>query len=120
MIYPTHVGMNRYRVRTASCLLDLPHARGDEPSFGAGVAVQQSYLPHARGDEPELVYRNMGDGAIYPTHVGMNRQVGNQPPEIGNLPHARGDEPAGTRQKIGARHHLPHARGDEPIVDILC
>ena len=52
--------------------------------------------------------------ALFPTHVGMNR---NRLPISGvslSVPHARGDEPVQVRPNERDALPVPHARGDEP------
>ena len=50
--FPTHMGVNRARVRPPAVALSLPHARGGEP---------------ARGKQTIL------SGVAFPTHVGLNQ-----------------------------------------------
>ena len=45
-VFPTHVGMNQWRIVVRGFVYSVPHARGDEP------APVGNRVPHARGDEP--------------------------------------------------------------------
>ena len=54
---------------------NLPHARGDEPPTLADETDKREHLPHARGDEPFTQRAFAAAGFIYPTHVGMNREL---------------------------------------------
>ena len=71
---------------------------------------------------------------MFPTHVGMNRRIGQDHIHLFRVPHARGDEPSGRVKKgrntsvfpthVGMNRvkvkstvvavRVPHARGDEP------
>ena len=50
---------------------------------------------------------------MFPTHVGMNLTVSQNPRRAMHVPHTRGDEPA-TRPNLTTKPHVPHTRGDEP------
>ena len=54
-VFPTHVGMNRWR------------------TTGKGLPVR---VPHARGDEPPMLMSFTLRVGVFPTHVGMNQLEG--------------------------------------------
>ena len=74
---------------------NLPHARGDEPFPELAAIVAAVIYPTHVGMNRNLLngYRNVLD--IYPTHVGMNRRSLTHFQKNRHLPHARGDEPSG-------------------------
>ena len=36
--------------------------------------ISRHMIPHARGDEPQIGMAVPPEGAVFPTHVGMNRK----------------------------------------------
>ncbi len=50
---------------------------------------------------------------MFPTHVGMNRDLADLGWSDDRVPHARGDEPS-SDAVVEALTSVPHARGDEP------
>ncbi len=51
---------------------------------------------------------------MFPTHVGMNRILGDSRTRKPDVPHTRGDEPVGVGIHAGRVGNVPHTRGDEP------
>ena len=48
-VFPTHVGMNRWRRMWASMGAGIPHARGDEPECGDDKREAVMYSPRTWG-----------------------------------------------------------------------
>ena len=71
-MFPTPVGMNRYRRNYQVNAVNVPQTRGDEPA--------ESCNPGTRAN-------------MFPTPVGMNRWLKAQRAKGLNVPHTRGDEP---------------------------
>ena len=51
-------------------------------------------VPHARGNEPVVEADFAGGTSVFPTPVGMNRNLGPEQGRRNRVPHARGNEPA--------------------------
>ena len=72
-MYPTCVGMNRYRTMYLQGRRNVPHMRGDEPKITAHHGLIPTNVPHMRGDEPDQAEILLDQDLMYPTCVGMNR-----------------------------------------------
>ena len=72
IVFPTHVGMDRFSRDFSSCCSSVPHTRGDGPAHvtGTGVGVN-----------------------VFPTHVGMDRTMRRSVALARSVPHTRGDGP---------------------------
>src|SRR5699024_7740721 len=89
---PTHVGMDR-RSRTSGPLrFPKPHARGDGPGARMAESERGDQAPRTWGWTEENT-TSTGIVNPSPTHVGMDRHQGVQPPDPIPKPHARGDGP---------------------------
>ena len=89
---PTHVGMDRSRMSSASTASMLPthvgmDRRSDAPPRQAADA------PHARGDGPEGLNPTSVIFDMLPTHVGMDLAAEQEWIDVLHAPHARGDGP---------------------------
>src|SRR5690348_17322612 len=86
--------MDRRRSRSRSRYCCFPHARGDGPEHDSLGACEIGFSPRMWGwtDQPNEKHR---EGAVFPTHVGMDRQVSDVMKRALRFPHARGDGPYG-------------------------
>ncbi len=73
MVFPTCVGMNRFRLPQALATSSVPHVRGDEPLGLAPITHSSPRVPHVRGDEPVRCTTWPAMRGVFPTCVGMNR-----------------------------------------------
>ena len=53
-------------------------------------------FPHTRGDEPDSAGNPVWHQVVFPTHVGMNREMNTKKFVRFRVPHTRGDEPGKT------------------------
>src|ERR1035438_6941087 len=91
-VFPTRVGMVRFRAAQAKAYDGIPHPRGDGPQKAEIPICRWRYSPPAWGwsgaVEKSAVWRG-----VFPTRVGMVR---------------------GSRQGCAAVPRIPHPRGDGP------
>ncbi len=62
--------------------------------WGFEVARIRTSVPHMRGDEPWQQGYEHARAWVFPTCVGMNRDLGSTIARYASVPHMRGDEPA--------------------------
>ena len=55
-----------------------------------------------------------GITGVFPTPVGMNRNINLAVLKNGRFPHTRGDEPPARGSRAAEIGRFPHTRGDEP------
>ena len=78
------------------------------------LGVRHARIPHTRGGEPQLTTAQVVRGAVFPTHVGVNRRVNYWLSRAASIPHTRGGEPTRAAQPIRLAMSIPHTRGGEP------
>ena len=93
-VFPTPVGMDRSRARSARLQSRFPHTRGDGPVNDLRACFELVFSPHpwgwtARGP------RRLSGPQVFPTPVGMDRTSTHTPTNRGGFPHTRGDGPPG-------------------------
>jgi len=110
LVFPTRVGMNRSWTASVTALNRVPHTRGDEPQSFSTSFGKKTCSPHAWGWTAGLLDGNAG-GRVFPTRVGMNRNVKLKYALFKSVPHTRGDEPHGHQRAYYAKKCSPHAWG---------
>ncbi len=91
-LFPTHVGVDPYRLLVANTPSALPHARGGGPAGDPRFDLRWDSSPRTWGWTPT----STGAGRparLFPTHVGVDRTSSEQPDNVFPLPHARGGGP---------------------------
>ncbi len=91
--FPTHVGMDRQSHRRLHRARRVPHARGDGPFTKLHHFLLSRRSPRTWGWTAGITQVREAAFA-FPTHVGMDRRVGEGPEALESVPHARGDGPS--------------------------
>ena len=92
LVFPTHVGMDRFAYMVNVCKGRIPHTRGDGPFKTSCWLMSHQYSPHTWGWTEET-RRGVVTKLVFPTHVGMDR-IWNVPgTRTESIPHTRGDGP---------------------------
>ena len=71
-VFPTHVGMFRFRSLRYSCCSCFPHARGDVPARARSSARVAAFSPRTWGCSVRRELLAIAE-EVFPTHVGMFR-----------------------------------------------
>jgi len=91
-LFPTPVGMLRSLELTRLPAPTFPHARGDAPQMFGLLVVAESFSPRPWGCSV-LVEKLKAAVVLFPTPVGMLRQLQRAARSSKTFPHARGDAP---------------------------
>ena len=110
LVFPTHVGMDRSERRTEMRAKGIPHTRGDGPRDGVTYTGEHMYSPHTWGWTAARAAA-VGCGAVFPTHVGMDRDPGRHYRAMHRIPHTRGDGPWRRPLHISGPWYSPHTWG---------
>ena len=92
-VFPTRVGMVRYRGGCCNQRGRIPHPRGDGPVRPYGPTQAQMYSPPAWGWSAGQ-WRGRVCEHVFPTRVGMVRVLVEGPIHLRRIPHPRGDGPS--------------------------
>ncbi len=88
----------------------FPHARGDGPSASSAWIAPLRFSPRAWGWTGVAAAPATGSH-VFPTRVGMDREMSREPLENSSFPHARGDGPDERVCEICAPRFSPRAWG---------
>ena len=91
-VFPTGVGMDRWRQQVEGQLGGVPHGRGDGPRYSSIYAAPGTCSPRAWG----WTVRQAGvrvESLVFPTGVGMDRPGAGRRMAARGVPHGRGDGP---------------------------
>ena len=92
-VFPTGVGMDRYRRASPNRGTGVPHGRGDGPELISDGDGLDMCSPRAWGWTVALQIES-GSASVFPTGVGMDRQSQSVIDPLTGVPHGRGDGPA--------------------------
>ena len=114
-LFPTPVGMVRPNLFDIQPATPLPHARGDGP-------LPASWSPHNLHSSPRpwgwsvAHHRRIGSARLFPTPVGMVRELRLVGGFHHALPHARGDGPADEHFRVARDASSPRPWGWSAVV----
>ena len=91
-VFPTRVGMDRYSQIGRNSRAGIPHTRGDGPGYARSGCNSLEYSPHAWGWTVRHPIKRTAIH-VFPTRVGMDRNMKIRPRLNGRIPHTRGDGP---------------------------
>src|SRR5438552_777370 len=99
-VFPTCVGVNRRWPQCRGGRRRLPHVRGGEPPGNGLPDRAAGASPSAWGGTVvgEVAFP---EGQVFPTCVGVNREMRAWPGSWRRLPHVRGGEPSSARNPVG-------------------
>ena len=101
ILFPTPVGMFRSRWPAWRCRRTFPHACGDVPEKHANLGHTQSFSPRLWGCSGRRAARPRRR-RLFPTPVGMFRQIRRYTVKRSTFPHACGDVPR-LRRRYGVQ-----------------
>ena len=109
-VFPTRVGMVRFRNGLRRFGQSIPHPRGDGPSSLGITNIVRLYSPPAWGWSA-LFVGNRGRPVVFPTRVGMVRLLGGDTGLPQRIPHPRGDGPTTANSAEQVTLYSPPAWG---------
>ncbi len=109
-VFPTHVGMDRRMWKSPRARWGIPHARGDGPPAQSWRSSAFSYSPRTWGWTVSYAVL-VGCHCVFPTHVGMDREVRRMSELRKCIPHARGDGPRAIHSQIRPGTYSPRTWG---------
>ena len=109
-VFPTSVGMFRWRLARFNICCRSPHTRGDVPNAPTMAAPAVKFSPHAWGCSV-LDVANVTRRIVLPTRVGMFRQTLARQDQGQSSPHTRGDVPRLATHRKKSTTFSPHAWG---------
>ncbi len=110
VVLPTHVGMVRPRLATASRARCAPHARGDGPFDALLQRFAKACSPRTWGWSGGLEAARPRS-RVLPTHVGMVRPCRSSCGWPAGAPHARGDGPFFAYERVCSMECSPRTWG---------
>ena len=110
LVFPTHVGMDRFLYIKTMCQCGIPHTRGDGPKVAYPNSYLPEYSPHTWGWTGHSPSRRMSV-RVFPTHVGMDRHITWSLGCLGCIPHTRGDGPTCEGKVVEVDGYSPHTWG---------
>ena len=110
IVFPTPVGMNLAAGDHFTCLVGIPHARGDEPVVPHSKRKSAKVFPTPVGMNLDPAQVPNSD-QVFPTPVGMNRKSRSPKKKAISIPHARGDEPTGVPVTASFEGYSPRPWG---------
>ena len=109
-VFPTRVGMVRWRTSARRSLRSFPHTRGDGPPVPVIAKSCPAFSPHAWGWSG-FHRRKITLPTVFPTRVGMVRESNPPSGALQCFPHTRGDGPPLSTLNSPTGRFSPHAWG---------
>ncbi len=115
-VFPTPVGMDRLKTAKSLPTTCIPHARGDGPRSSPTTTTAWQYSPRPWGWTDGFPWDEPAE-AVFPTPVGMDRDLRRRPQPPGSIPHARGDGPTVSLGMNLLRRYSPRPWGWTDVRD---
>ncbi len=109
-VFPTRVGVDRQTSWLRSRRRGVPHARGGGPCWARIGGTTEVCSPRAWGWTVVAPLRVL-EQIVFPTRVGVDREIAPPPPRPPSVPHARGGGPKGYLIRFDEHECSPRAWG---------
>ena len=118
LVFPTHVGMFRLSLLLTRVGGSFPHTCGDVPAECDINCILAKFSPHMWGCS-DLLVKNGLLTEVFPTHVGMFRQISTNRDKADSFPHTCGDVPFEQTLATELAKFSPHMWGCSGMIHYL-